>query len=203
MRPITAAIIQRCIYAKINLFRDNPNVQIGFAEIFVNCALNLTFMASLRIVGALLLFSIAGALPLTSCEDKPPTPPPQDSADNVTSAQKAFDLLVLGKQFYMKKGLDTAGNDLTPQYADQIYILEKLTYTHGPAKVIVGNDTYTGTWKSNDDYSKLELMVEGRPDFSFFSIPWRVTTKTYTGLTMVPQDALNGGQKTLQLEKKQ
>jgi hypothetical protein len=145
---------------------------------------------------------VLGIMPLTSCEKNPPTTPPTDSVDNATSAQKAFDLLVLGKQFYMKKGIDSSGNDLTASYADQIYVLEKQTYTNGPAKVIIGTDTYTGTWQSNDDYSKLELKVEGRPDFQFFSIPWRITTKTYTGLSMVPQDAINAGSKSMQLEKK-
>ncbi len=145
---------------------------------------------------------VLGMVPLSSCEDKPPPTPPTDSVDNATSAQKAFDLLVLGKQFYMKKGIDSSGNDLTASYADQIYVLEKQTYTNGPAKVIIGTDTYTGTWQSNDDYSKLELKVEGRPDFQFFSIPWRITTKTYTGLSMVPQDAINAGSKSMQLEKK-
>lgn len=145
---------------------------------------------------------VLGMVPLSSCEDKTPPTPPTDSVDNATSAQKAFDLLVLGKQFYMKKGIDSSGNDLTASYADQIYVLEKQTYTNGPAKVIIGTDTYTGTWQSNDDYSKLELKVEGRPDFQFFSIPWRITTKTYTGLSMVPQDAINAGSKSMQLEKK-
>ena len=145
---------------------------------------------------------VLGMVPLSSCEDKPPPTPPTDSVDNATSAQKAFDLLVLGKQFYMKKGIDSSGNDLTASFADQIYVLEKQTYTNGPAKVIIGTDTYTGTWQSNDDYSKLELKVEGRPDFQFFSIPWRITTKTYTGLSMVPQDALTAGNKSMQLEKK-
>ncbi len=140
--------------------------------------------------------------PLSSCEEKTPPTPPADSTDNATSAQKAFDLLVLGKKFYMKKGVDSSGLDITSAYADQIYILEKQTYTNGPAKVLIGTDTYTGTWQSNDDYSKLELKVEGRPDFQFFSIPWRITNKTYTGLSMVPQDALNAGSKSMQLEKK-
>lgn len=127
---------------------------------------------------------------------------PKDSTDNVTAAQKAFDMLVLGKEFYMKKGIDSAGNDLTSQYADQIYILQKETYENGPLTVTVGGVTYNGTWKANSDYSKLELLVSGRPDFAFYSIPWRVKTKTLTGLSMVPQDAANAGSKAMDLEKK-
>ncbi len=111
-------------------------------------------------------------------------------------------MLVLGKEFYMKKGIDSAGNDLTSQYADQIYILQKETYENGPLTVTVGGVTYNGTWKANSDYSKLELLVSGRPDFAFYSIPWRVKTKTLTGLSMVPQDAANAGSKAMDLEKK-
>jgi hypothetical protein len=65
----------------------------------------------------------------------------------------------------------------------------------------VGGVTYNGTWKANTDYSKLELFVTGRPDFAFYSIPWRVKNKTLTGLSMVPQSA-NAGSKAMDLEKK-
>ncbi|MFM7639412.1 MAG: hypothetical protein ACKO67_06755 [Bacteroidota bacterium] len=155
-------------------------------------------------MASLALLSITSTQTLSSCQkDTQALPPiPKDSADNVTSAQKAFDMLVLGKEFYMKKGIDSAGNDLTSQYADQIYILQKQTYENGPLTVTAGGTTYNGTWKANSDYSKLELTVVGRPDFAFYSIPWRVKTKTLTGLSMVPQDATNAGSKSMELERK-
>lgn len=156
------------------------------------------------IAGLLVLLSISTMQSLSSCQkDTQSLPPvPKDSTDNVTAAQKAFDMLVLGKAFYMKKGIDSAGNDLTSQYADQIYILQKETYENGPLTVTAGGVTYNGTWKANTDYSKLELTVTGRPDFAFYSIPWRVKNKTLTGLSMVPQDAANAGAKAMDLEKK-
>lgn len=158
---------------------------------------------SMIIMASMVLFSVTTMQTLSSCEkDTTPPPVPKDSTDNVTAAQKAFDMLVLGKEFYMKKGIDSAGNDLTSQYADQIYILQKETYENGPLTVTVGGVTYNGTWKANSDYSKLELMVTGRPDFAFYSIPWRVKNKTLTGLSMVPQDAANAGAKAMDLEKK-
>jgi hypothetical protein len=161
-------------------------------------------LRSLFILGSIALMAITSTQTLSSCQkDTQALPPvPKDSTDNVTAAQKAFDMLVLGKEFYMKKGIDSAGNDLTAQYADQIYILQKETYENGPLTVTTGGVTYNGTWKANSDYSKLELMVTGRPDFAFYSIPWRVKTKTLTGLSMVPQDAVNAGAKAMDLEKK-
>ena len=157
---------------------------------------------SIGFTALLAMFSMSIAVSTSSCEKDTALPPvPKDSADNVTSAQKAFDLLVLGKDFYMKKGLDSAGTDLTSSYADQIYVLKKETYENGPLVVTAGGVTYNGTWKANSDYSKLELNVTGRPDFAFYSIPWRVTSKTFTGLKMVPQ-ASNSGAKAMDLEKK-
>ena len=160
------------------------------------------FFGSLGITYLFVIASTGIAVTATSCKKDTALPPvPKDSTDNVTSAQKAFDLLVLGKEFYMKKGLDSAGTDLTSAYADQIYVLQKSTYTDGPLVVTAGGVAYNGTWSANADYSKLELKVTGRPDFAFYSIPWRVTSKTLTGLKMVPQ-ATNAGSETLELEKK-
>lgn len=160
------------------------------------------FLGSIGFTALLAMFSMSIAVTTSSCQKDTTLPPvPKDSADNVTSAQKAFDLLVLGKDFYMKNGVDSAGTDLTSSYADQIYVLKKETYTNGPLVVTAGGVAYNGTWKSNSDYSKMELYVTGRPDFAFYSIPWRVTSKTFTGLKMVPQ-ATNSGAKTMELEKK-
>jgi hypothetical protein len=163
----------------------------------------LKVLMPLGFTAFLVLGSVGVAVTSSSCEkDTTALPPvPKDSADNVSAAQKAFDMLVLGKEFYMKKGIDSAGTDLTAQYADQIYILKKETYENGPLTVTVGGVTYNGTWKANTDYSKLELFVTGRPDFAFYSIPWRVKNKTLTGLSMVPQSA-NAGSKAMDLEKK-
>lgn len=159
-------------------------------------------LGSAGITSLIVIASMGVAVSTSSCRKDTTLPPvPKDSADNVTSAQKAFDLLVLGKDFYMKKGMDSAGTDLTSSYADQIYVLKKETYENGPLVVTAGGMTYNGTWKANSDYSKLELSVTGRPDFAFYSIPWRVTGKTFTGLKMVPQ-ASNSGAKAMDLEKK-
>ena len=159
-------------------------------------------LGSAGITSLIVIASMGVAVSTSSCKKDTTLPPvPKDSADNVTSAQKAFDLLVLGKDFYMKKGLDSAGTDLTSSYADQIYVLKKETYENGPLVVTAGGMTYNGTWKANSDYSKLELSVTGRPDFAFYSIAWRVTGKTFTGLKMVPQ-ASNSGAKAMDLEKK-
>jgi len=159
-------------------------------------------LGSAGITSLIVIASMGVAVSTSSCERDTALPPvPKDSADNVTSAQKAFDLLVLGKDFYMKKGMDSAGTDLTSSYADQIYVLKKETYENGPLVVTAGGVIYNGTWKANSDYSKLELSVTGRPDFAFYSIAWRVTGKTFTGLKMVPQ-ASNSGAKAMDLEKK-
>jgi len=159
-------------------------------------------LGSAGITSLIVIASMGVAVSTSSCRKDTTLPPvPKDSADNVTSAQKAFDLLVLGKDFYMKKGMDSAGTDLTSSYADQIYVLKKETYENGPLVVTAGGVTYNGTWKANSDYSKLELSVTGRPDFAFYSIAWRVTGKTFTGLKMVPQ-ASNSGAKAMDLEKK-
>lgn len=151
-----------------------------------------------------LVFSFLILVSLNACENNQnnTVTPPKDSTDNVTSGQKAFDLLVLGKPFVMKSAVDSAGNDITAEFANQVYYLDKQSYTNGPSRVVVDGVTYSGFWDSNEDYSKLVLRVSGLKNFEFFSIPWRITNKTFTGLSMIPQSG-NQGLKRMDLEKKQ
>ena len=102
----------------------------------------------------------------------------------------------------MKSAVDSAGNDITAEFANQVYYLDKQSYTNGPSRVVVDGVTYSGFWDSNEDYSKLVLRVSGLKNFEFFSIPWRITNKTFTGLSMIPQSG-NQGLKRMDLEKKQ
>jgi len=47
--------------------------------------------------------------------------------------------------------------------------------------------TYTGTWSSNDDYSKLVITLPNPPsEFSFLSREWRFTSKNLPTLELAP-----------------
>lgn len=173
-------------------------MQRMFGKVMMNKVVKYGFL------GLIGLCVFAVFITLSSCESNKSSQvnSPKDSTDNVTTGQKAFDLLVLGKPFIMKSAIDSSGLDVTNQFADQIYYLDKQTYTNGPARVVVNGITYNGFWDSNDDYSKLVLRVSGLKNFEFFSIPWRITNKTFTGLSLIPQSG-NAGAKQMELQKKQ
>ena len=111
-----------------------------------------------------------------------------------------FELYVLNSPVIITSAIDTAGNNITAQYQDEIITLKKKTYYDGPLEILAGGTLYTGTWKSNSDYSTLELSITGKPEFEFFLSPWRFTYKSLTILRLAP--ITNPLKKTLELQKK-
>jgi len=117
-----------------------------------------------------------------------------------TYMEKMFELYVLNSANIITLAVDSSGNNITPQYQDEVIYLRKNTYYDGPLEIFTGGTKYTGTWKSNSDYSNLELKIIGRPEFAFFESPWRFTYKSLTLLKLYPIQNL--GQKALHLQKK-
>ncbi len=123
-----------------------------------------------------------------------------DTTNQATYMEKMFELYVLNSANIITLAVDSAGNNLTQQYQDETIYLRKNTYYDGPLEIFAGGTKYTGTWKSNSDYSTLELNITGRPEFQFFEKPWRFTYKSLTLLKLAPIQ--NPGQKVIHLEKK-
>ncbi|MEZ4804931.1 MAG: hypothetical protein R2852_05475 [Bacteroidia bacterium] len=78
------------------------------------------------------------------------------------------------------------GRDTTPMYNGYVFKLLKNTYYDGPFEAKYNNQTYTGTWQSNDDYSKLILNIKDNSALEWISITWKFKSKTTTSLELIP-----------------
>lgn len=156
-----------------------------------------------RIVLSIFVLSVFAIALNTSCKKETTannTPPVDTTKKGPTYMEQMFELYVLNAPVIITQAIDTAGTNITAQYQDEIITLKKKTYYDGPLEILAGGTLYTGTWKSNSDYSTLELSISGKPEFEFFSCPWRFTYKSLTVLRLSP--IANPLKKSLELQKK-
>jgi hypothetical protein len=143
----------------------------------------------------------------TSCKKEPVKNNdtiPQDTVNNDSAAraymEKIFEAMVLNQPIRIILAVDSSGNNLTANYQDMVIYLRKDTYYAGPLEILAQGTKHLGTWSSNSDYSRLNLEIQGVPEFAIFnSNPWRFTYKSINLLKIAPVN--NPGQKTLHLEK--
>jgi len=103
-----------------------------------------------------------------------------------TLLEKYFDKNILNKNFTVTLAKDNT-TDLTTNYSNEVFVLQKTDFYHGPLQAIKNGVTYTGTWSSNDDYSKLVITLPNPPsEFSFLSRGWRFTSKNLPTLELAP-----------------
>lgn len=123
-------------------------------------------------------------LMLTSC----------DKIDLVTNSttgsptllEKYFEENVINKDFIVNKATNN-GIDLTANYSGYTFKLLKTDYYKGPVEANKGTNTYTGTWSSNADYSKLIITLPSTPsEFVFLTREWRFTSKALPQLELAP-----------------
>ncbi len=130
-----------------------------------------------RFIIALLLSLV---LLLMSCSKS------QIIAQAINDAQKYFEDNVLNRDFQVKLATDN-GSDLTAQYSGYLFRLTKNTYYDGPLTATSGSTVYSGTWSSNEDYSKLVINLPALPaEFVFLNREWRFTSKVLPVLKLAP-----------------
>ena len=156
------------------------------------------FKTVFNMLGLVALIS-AGSLMSCSKEKASTNTTPVDTTKGPTYMEKMFEVYVLNQPTHIIYASDSAGVNLTPNYQDEIIYLRKETYYQGPLEIYLGSNKYVGTWKSNSDYSTLELSITGRPEFDFFLSPWRFTYKSATLLKLAP--VANPGKKELYIQK--
>lgn len=87
---------------------------------------------------------------------------------------------VLNRNFIVVLATDN-GTDLTSQYDGYIFVLSNTTsYYEGVLTATKAGSTFTGTWKSNDDYSKLDINLTQPSipaEFIFLNRSWRFSSK--------------------------
>jgi hypothetical protein len=115
----------------------------------------------------------------TSCK-------PKSDAGASALLEQYFEKNVLNRNFTVSFAKDS-GTDLTANYNGYMFVLLKTDFYHGPLQATKGGLMYTGTWSSNNDYSKLIITLSNPPEeFSFLSRAWRFTSKRFPTLKLAP-----------------
>ena len=104
--------------------------------------------------------------------------------------EQYFETNVLNQPFIINLAMNN-GVDITANYNGYVFKMLKTDYYHGPAQVTKGSNTYTGTWSSNSDYSKLVITLPTTPsEFVFLNREWRFTKKNPPQLELAPWGSL-------------
>jgi len=107
-----------------------------------------------------------------------------------TYAQQQFETNILNRNFRVHFASDN-GVDLTSQFTGYTFVLYKSTYFNGPMTAVKNGTTYTGSWSSNDDYSKLVIgFPSAPPEFTFLVREWRFTKKDLPVMELAPWGTL-------------
>jgi hypothetical protein len=100
--------------------------------------------------------------------------------------EQYFEDNVLNQPFIINLATNN-GVDITANYNGYVFKMLKTDYYHGPAQVTKGTNTYTGTWSSNSDYSKLVITLPTTPsEFVFLNREWKFTKKNPPQLELAP-----------------
>ena len=100
--------------------------------------------------------------------------------------EQYFETNVLNKNFIVSFASDH-GTNLTTNYADYTFRLLKTDFYHGPLEAQKNSTIITGTWSSNEDYSKLIITLPDTPsELIFLTRQWRFTKKRPEQLELAP-----------------
>ncbi|HMO61533.1 MAG TPA: hypothetical protein PKC39_10445 [Ferruginibacter sp.] len=114
---------------------------------------------------------------------------PTVSDISITTLQAYFETNILNRNFVVDLAKDGT-TDLTGNYSGYTFLLTKTTsYYEGPMTGTKGGMVYTGTWSSNEDYSKLVIILNSPsvPDeFIFLNRNWRFTKKDLPVMQLAP-----------------
>lgn len=116
----------------------------------------------------------------------------EEKAYEPSTLNKVFEDYILNKDITVTQAsLD--GRDTTPMFSGYVFKLLKNTYYDGPFEARHNGQTYTGTWQSNDDYSKLILNIQGTGALQWVSISWKFKSKSANSLELIPWFDTDGG----------
>lgn len=108
---------------------------------------------------------------------------------SINTLQAYFETNILNKDFVVDLAKD-GSTDKTSEYSGYTFILTKTTsYLDGPMTGTKGSQVYTGTWSSNDDYSKLTISLTSPStpaEFIFLNRSWRFTKKDLPVMQLAP-----------------
>lgn len=115
------------------------------------------------------------------------------------TTQNYFEDNFLNRDYTVHLATDN-GADLTAQYNGFIFRLVKGTTFDGPITVTKNSSTWSGSWATNSDYSKLTInLPSGVPEFVFLIREWKFTRKGIPILELAPWGTLEP--KVLHMER--
>ncbi len=102
--------------------------------------------------------------------------------------QQYFETNILNRVFIVILATDN-GTDLTSQFTGYNFTLLKSTNYNGPMIGAKNGVTFTGTWSSNNDFSKLTISLTEPTipaEFIFLNRIWRFTKKAVPVMELAP-----------------
>ena len=99
-----------------------------------------------------------------------------------------FEENVLNRDFGVSLATDN-GADSTARFNGWVFKLLKNTYYEGPMTAIKSGVTYSGSWKCNEDFGKLIILINQPsvpPSFLFLNREWRFTKKDLPTMELAP-----------------
>lgn len=109
----------------------------------------------------------------------------EQKAYEPSTMNKFFEDYILNKDIHVTLA-KFEGRDTTQMFNDYVFKLYKNTYYDGPFEAKIASRTYTGTWKTNDDYSKLILNINQNDTLKWVSISWKFKSKTTSSMELIP-----------------
>ena len=113
------------------------------------------------------------------------------TVENVSqqTVQQYFEETILNKNFIVEYAKDTT-TDITANYNSDTFVLKKgSTYYDGDMTGKKSGIVYTGTWSSNEDYSKLIININNPAppaEFTFLNRAWKFTKKNLPIMELAP-----------------
>lgn len=100
--------------------------------------------------------------------------------------EQLFEENIIGENFVVALATDN-GTDITDKYVGYTFVLGKTDLYSGPLQAKKNTLVATGTWSTNEDFSKLTITLPNPPaEFAFLSRVWRFTSKSVTLLKLAP-----------------
>ncbi len=100
-----------------------------------------------------------------------------------------FEQNILNHDFVVHFASDN-GMDITSRFNGYTFVLTKTTsFYDGPMTAKISGITYTGTWTSNSDYSKLSINITSPSipaPFVFLNDDWKFTKKAFPIMELAP-----------------
>lgn len=109
----------------------------------------------------------------------------EEKAYEPSTMNKFFEDYILNKDITVFQAR-FENRDTTSMYSGYVFKLLKNTYYDGPFEARINQQLYTGTWETNEDYSKLILKISGTGALDWVNISWKFKSKTTNAMELIP-----------------